>query len=398
MAKPRQVSYYDPDGKEQTGWEQGGHVYTDEAATKPIPVGSTVRTANGRVFRQTRYGGVLWSSPTQTDRDGAWIPQGNPWYREAQDLLIRQQNRPAFSYDPEQDVFWQSAKDQYLRQGQKAMEDTLGRASALTGGYASSYAQNLGQQSYRESLGELGKLLPELYDRAKASYDSETKRLLDQIDTALGLYDSDYQNYLDAMAARERQAAFDRAGEQWQAAFDRDSAQWAQELAWEQERWNRDFDRDNAQWQAEFNRDNARWQADRDRWAQELAWEQEQWNRNFDRDNAQWQADFDRDNDQWQADFDRDNDHWEREFAEDSQRWRSQAEQERQEWNDRQRASADSAAASAAEKERSYAYRMAMLALQQGLPVSPELLAAAGIDPAYAEQLRRHYAAQQNKP
>ena len=39
-----------------------------------------------------------------------------------------------------------------------------------------------------------------------------------------------------------------------------------------------------------------------------------------------------------------------------------------------------------------------MLALQQGLSVSPELLAAAGIDPAYAERLRRHYAAQQNKP
>ena len=325
MAKPRQVSYYDPDGKEQTGWEQGGHVYTDEAATKPIPVGSTVRTANGRVFRQTRYGGVLWSSPTQTDRDGAWIPQGNPWYREAQDLLIRQQNRPAFSYDPEQDVFWQSAKDQYLRQGQKAMEDTLGRASALSGGYASSYAQKLGQQSYRESLGALGKLLPELYDRAKASYDSETKRLLDQIDTALGLYDSDYQNYLDAVEARERQAEFDR-----------DSDRWAQELAWEQERWNRDFDRDN--------------------------------------------------------------DHWEREFAADNAHWQSQAEQERQEWNDRQRASADSAAASAAEKERSYAYRMAMLALQQGLSVSAELLEAAGIDPAYAEQLRRYYAARQNKP
>lgn len=325
MAKPRQVSYYDPDGKEQTGWEQGGHVYTDEAATKPIPVGSTVRARDGRVFRQTRYGGVLWSSPRQTDRNGDWIPQGNPWYREAQDLLIRQQNRPAFSYDPEQDVFWQSAKDQYLRQGRKAMEDTLGRASALTGGYASSYAQNLGQQSYRESLGALGKLLPELYDRAKASYDSETKRLLDQIDTALGLYDSDYQNYLDAMAARERQAAFDR-------------------------------------------------------------------------DTARWQADFDRDNAQWQADFDRDNDHWEREFAAGNERWQAQTEQERQEWNDRQRASADSAAASAAEKERSYAYRMAMLALQQGLSVSPELLETAGIDPAYAERLRRYYAARQNMP
>lgn len=358
MSKPRQVSYCDPDGKEQVGWYQGGHVYTDEAATKPIPVGSTVRASDGRVFRQTRYGGVLWSSPKQTDQSGAWIPQGNPWYREAQDLLIRQQNRPAFSYDPEQDVFWQSAKDQVLRQGRKAMEDTLGRASALSGGYASSYAQNLGQQSYRESLGELGRLLPELYDRAKASYDSETKRLLEQIDTALGLYDSDYQSYLDAMEARERKAAFDRAGEQWQA----------------------EFDRDNDRWQADFDRDN-------DRWARELAWEQERWNRDFDRDNAHWQADFDRDND-----------HWEREFASDNAHWQSEAEQERQEWNDRQQAAADSAAASAAEKERSYAYRMAMLALQQGLTVSAELLETAGIDPEYAERLRSYYAARQNKP
>ena len=372
MAKPKQVSYYDPDGQEQTGWYQNGHVYTDEAATNPIPSGSTFRSNNGSFYRQTKYGGILWATPRQTDKNGAWLPQGNPWYRQAQDLLVQQQNRPAFSYDPEQDAFWQSAKDQTLRQGQKAMEDTIGKASALTGGYASSYAQNLGQQSYRASLGELGKLLPELYDRAKSAYDSETKRLLSQIDEALGLYDKDYQIYLDAQAA-----------DRWRREFDRDNSQWARELAWEQEQWNRDFDRDN------------------DHWARELNWAREQWNREFDRDNEHWWADFDRDNEHWAREMDWEQEQWNRDFDRDNEHWLHDARQAERERADRQQAREDSAAASRAEQERSYAYKMAMLALRQGLPVSAELLETAGIDADYAERLRRHYAnllAQQNKP
>lgn len=63
-------------------------------------------------------------------------------------------------------------------------------------------------------------------------------------------------------------------------------------------------------------------------------------------------------------------------------------------WLDRQNAEAKAAgqAASAANTERSYAYRMAMLALQRGLKVSSAMLKTAGIDAAYAETIRRYFA------
>ena len=286
MASATQVAYYDPDGKKQTGWYINGHVYEDEAGETPIAVGSTYRSESGKVYRQTRYGGVLWAAPNSVDQNGAWVRQGDPWYQTAQDLLIRQENRPAFSYDPETDPLWQSAKSQALVQGRRAMEDTVGRTAALSGGYASSYAGQLGEQAYRASLGELGKLLPELFDRARAQYDAETKDLIAQIDAALGLYDSDYRTYLDALEAA---------------------------------RWQQDFDRDNAHWQAELEQAQAQWEA-------------------------------------------------------------------------KQAAAAASGLEADQKTARSYAYRMAMLALQHGLSVSSDMLAAAGIDPAYAARIRAYFA------
>lgn len=286
MASATQVAYYDPDGKKQTGWYINGHVYEDEAGETPIAVGSTYRSESGKVYRQTRYGGVLWAAPNSVDQNGAWVRQGDPWYQTAQDLLIRQENRPAFSYDPETDPLWQSAKSQALVQGRRAMEDTVGRTAALSGGYASSYAGQLGEQAYRASLGELGKLLPELFDRARAQYDAETKDLISQIDAALGLYDSDYRTYLDALEAA---------------------------------RWQQDFDRDNAHWQAELDQAQAQWEA-------------------------------------------------------------------------KQAAAAASGLEADQKTARSYAYRMAMLALQHGLSVSSDMLAAAGIDPAYAARIRAYFA------
>lgn len=308
MASATQVAYYDPDGKKQTGWYINGHVYEDEAGETPIAVGSTYRSESGKVYRQTRYGGVLWAAPKSVDQNGAWVRQGDPWYQTAQDLLIRQENRPAFSYDPETDPLWQSAKSQALVQGRRAMEDTVGRTAALSGGYASSYAGQLGEQAYRASLGELGKLLPELFDRARAQYDAETKDLIAQIDAALGLYDSDYRTYLDALEAA---------------------------------RWQQDFDRDNDHWQQDFDRDNAHWQQD------------------FDRDNAHWQAELEQAQAQWEA---------------------------------KQAAAAASGLEADQKTARSYAYRMAMLALQHGLSVSSDMLAAAGIDPAYAARIRAYFA------
>ena len=49
-------------------------------------------------------------------------------------------NREDFQYDVDADALYQQYKDRYVELGKTAMQDTMGKAVALTGGYGSSYA------------------------------------------------------------------------------------------------------------------------------------------------------------------------------------------------------------------------------------------------------------------
>lgn len=90
------------------------------------------------------------------------------------------ENRPAFSYDPNTDPLFQSYRARYVRDGRRAMDDTVARSADLTGGYASSYAASAGQQRYNDYLQSLYAVLPSLYDRAADRYDAETDALLER--------------------------------------------------------------------------------------------------------------------------------------------------------------------------------------------------------------------------
>lgn len=73
----------------------------------------------------------------------------------------------------------------------------MGQASALTGGYGSSYAQNVGQQAYQSYLHQLGDMVPELYQLA---YD----RYRDKGDALYKTYQS-WEKLEQEAANRERQ-------------------------------------------------------------------------------------------------------------------------------------------------------------------------------------------------
>ena len=75
---------------------------------------------------------------------------------QMQELLDRIMNREDFSYDLNGDALYQRYKDRYTQQGKLAMEDTMGKAAALTGGYGNSYAQTL-ETSQRTSSAHTGK-------------------------------------------------------------------------------------------------------------------------------------------------------------------------------------------------------------------------------------------------
>ena len=100
-------------------------------------------------------------------------------------------SREPFSYDPEEDAAFARYAKMYRQKGRAAMEDTMGQAAALSGGYGSSYAQQTGQQAYSQYLSELSALPPSslkniLYGKSRNPKILTIKLLCDGLGISLG--------------------------------------------------------------------------------------------------------------------------------------------------------------------------------------------------------------------
>lgn len=105
--------------------------------------------------------------------------------------------RPAFSYDLASDPLYQNYRQQYMQQGRQAMQDTMGQAAALTGGYGSSYATTAGQQAYNQYIQALNERIPELHQMALDAYNAEGDALSQQYALINDAYDRDYGQWQD---------------------------------------------------------------------------------------------------------------------------------------------------------------------------------------------------------
>ena len=124
-----------------------------------------------------------------------------------QELYDQIAGREAFSYDPEEDEMYKRYARLYAAQGAAAMEDTMGQAAALTGGYGSSYAQAVGQQAYDRYLGELAALVPELRQAALAEYTQEGKALKDRYGLLRQQESAAYDRWQDTVAQWQKALA-----------------------------------------------------------------------------------------------------------------------------------------------------------------------------------------------
>lgn len=129
----------------------------------------------------------------QTSRGG----YSSPWQESLNATIDKILNREKFSYDMNTDAFYQQAKDRYVQQGKQAMMDTIGQASALTGGYGNSYAQTVGQQAYHGYLQGLNDKLLDFYGVARGAYDAETDDLYNQFNLYNERDKQDYARYVD---------------------------------------------------------------------------------------------------------------------------------------------------------------------------------------------------------
>lgn len=130
----------------------------------------------------------------QQNKPGEYQSQ---WSEKLNGLLDKITNRKSFRYDANADALYQQYKNQYAQHGKQAMMDTIGQASALTGGYGNSYAQTAGQQTYQGYLQNINEMLPQYYEMALNRYNSEGDALLNQYGLLSDREDSDYSRYTD---------------------------------------------------------------------------------------------------------------------------------------------------------------------------------------------------------
>lgn len=157
--------------------------------------------------------------------------QGVDWAQTASDLYGQIANRPKFTYDVNNDALYQSYRDQYARNGQRAMQDTMGQAAALTGGYGSTYAQAVGQQQYNDYMTKLNAEIPNLYAQARAAYDKDTDDLYNRYNLAMTMENQEYNRGRDALDDewRNKEWEANQAYQNWQ--MNRTNQQDAREYA-----------------------------------------------------------------------------------------------------------------------------------------------------------------------
>lgn len=122
----------------------------------------------------------------------------NQWKEQTDDIISQILNREDFSYDINSDALYQQYKDQYTALGKLAMQDTMGQAAAMTGGYGSSYASSAGNQAYQQYLSKLNEVVPELYGMARDQYNQEGQELYNQYGLITDQENQDYGRYMDS--------------------------------------------------------------------------------------------------------------------------------------------------------------------------------------------------------
>jgi len=127
------------------------------------------------------------------------IPTENSYSQLMDEALNAVLNRDPFSYDPNSDPLWQQYMSTYTREGNRAMRDTLAGAASGAGGM-NSYALAAAQQANNYYMAQMGDKLPELYKLAYDMYMDEGDTLMSNFEMVKGLYDTDYNHQMDALA------------------------------------------------------------------------------------------------------------------------------------------------------------------------------------------------------
>ena len=187
--------------KNQTTRNYGGSYQTRNSPYTMSGVSDYTRSKlNGLEGGYTPSGSVqaaqAYLEQVKASKPGAYQSR---WDDELTSLYDQIRNRKKFSYDMGTDPLYQQYREQYQRLGRLAMQDTMGQA-ALTGGYGSTYGEQVGQQAYNAYLQNLNDIVPQLQQQAYQRYQDEGTDLYNQYSLVKGREDTDYGRYRDTVS------------------------------------------------------------------------------------------------------------------------------------------------------------------------------------------------------
>lgn len=130
---------------------------------------------------QTMIGQITYQPPEPTMQEQVAGMTGgsgytSPYAENLQQVLGGLQNSKWEGWDKETDPSYQAYRKEYLREADRAMEDTLGAYAQNTGGIAGSQAIAAASQAADYYKGKLNDKVPELYENAYGRYLNEISR------------------------------------------------------------------------------------------------------------------------------------------------------------------------------------------------------------------------------
>ena len=212
-AQPQQQSQYSPKTYQGVALAQTAQQNPYEGPYNIL--GASAKTQKGLTDYGERY------APSQTVQDArAYLqqvmdarPGGNGSMTDYSSQIAGAYSaavptREKFSYDVNKDPMFQQYKNQYMNLGQRAMQDTVGNAAALTGGYGSSVGTTAGYQAYQQFLQQLNGIVPQLEEQAWQRYKYEGDEARANAAAAASAAQADYNRYRDTVADWQADRAF----------------------------------------------------------------------------------------------------------------------------------------------------------------------------------------------
>lgn len=138
----------------------------------------------------------------------------NAYITDVNELFEQIMNQKEFSYDPQKDKLFQMYKKQYNAQGNRAMQNQMGIASANSGGYNSSVAQTSAQGTFQSYMDELSEKASQTYQNALDMYKYDQQNLLNRYNTARDMNNAGNEAYWKQLDAKKQK--MDTSYNAWQ--------------------------------------------------------------------------------------------------------------------------------------------------------------------------------------